>query len=217
MATAKFSIGEALRFGWETTKKNLWFFAGLVIVVGLISLAPNIINAVTGISKTAPALHLILVLTFNVVNLIIMMGLIKIWLKFCDNQKGSFSDLFSCVHLFFKLVGATIVYLLIILGGLILLIVPGIIWSIQFGYYAYLIVDKNAGPIQSLKMSSKITRGSKWNLFVFGLATIGIMLLGLLTLLVGTLVAMPVTSLAGVFVYRKLLSSTEPSPAPQAS
>ena len=217
MAAAKFSIGEALRFGWDTTRRNLWFFIGLLIVVGLINSFPDIINGITQISKTLPVLNLILVAVFTIVNFIVQLGMIKILLKFCDNQPGRFSDLFSCAHLFFKMVGASIVYALIVLVGFILLIVPGIIWSIQFGYYIYLIVDKDLGPIQALKMSSKITRGSKRHLFVFALAIVGVILLGVLALFVGLLVAIPIVSLAGAFVYRKLLSSIEPNIAPQAS
>ena len=85
MALAKFSIKEALRFGWDTTKKNIWFLIGLIIVTGIISSIPNIIDALTHISKTAPASYFILALAFTVVNLIMQLGMIKIWLKF---QRG---------------------------------------------------------------------------------------------------------------------------------
>ena len=107
--------------------------------------------------------------------------------------------------LFSKYILSLIIYGLIVLAGLILLIIPGIIWAIKFQFFGYFIVDKGLGPIESLKQSAKITKDTKWTLFLFGLLSGLINLLGALLLLVGLFATVPTTMMAKAFVYRKLL------------
>jgi uncharacterized membrane protein len=201
--TAKFSKGEAIRFGWETTKSNFWFFVVVLIIGGLLSVASNIIKIL------GEGWGVILSIVYFVLGILFLLGLIKISLKFCDKEKGKLSDLFSQYHLFFKFLFASILYCLIVAVGMILLIVPGLIWGIKFSFYPYFIVDKGLGPIEALRRSSTITKGSKWNLFVFFLIVSGINLLGALCLLIGLFATIPTTRIARAFVYRKLLAQTE--------
>ncbi|MFH1233046.1 MAG: DUF975 family protein [Patescibacteria group bacterium] len=207
MTTEKFSKKEAIKFGWEITKNNLVFFIGLLIVAGLISTIPSIISE--AIKTNSFALYIVINIVSQILGLIIGMGLIRITLKFCDNKKGEFSDLFSCFPLFFKYLLGSILYGLIVLGGMILLIVPGIIWAIEFQFFGYFIVDKGLGPIEALKKSSAITKNTKWDLFLFSLLLIGINLLGILCLGVGLFAAIPTIMVATAFVYRKLLVQIE--------
>ncbi len=204
--TNKFIISEAVQFGWNTTKSNIGFFIGLLIVAGLIQYVPDIIA--TTIEADAPFLSSIILIASYVLSMIVMMGLIKIFLRFCDGEKGGFSDLLSCYPLFFKYLVGSILYGLIVSLGLILLILPGIIWAIKFYFFDYLIIDKGLGPIDALEKSSEITRGVKLDLFTFGILLGILNLLGLLCLLVGLFVTIPVTMVATAFVYRKLVPKT---------
>mgnify|MGYP001580926209 CR=1 FL=1 len=207
MTIQKFSKREAIRFGWNTMKSNLGFFIGLLIVVILIGIVPGIIADL--LAKDAPVLSIIISIASWVLQLVIGMGLIKIALRFCDKEKGEFAELFSCFPLFFKYLFGSILCMLIVLGGMILLIIPGIIWSIKFQFFTYFIIDKGLGPIEALKRSSAITKGAKWDLFIFGLLLGLINLLGALCLLVGLFATIPTTIVAMAFVYRKLLAQTE--------
>jgi uncharacterized membrane protein len=137
------------------------------------------------------------------------MGLIRIAIRFCDNEKGGFADLFSCFPLVFKYLFSSILYVLVVFGGMILLIIPGIIWAIKFQFFSYFIVDRGLGPIEALKRSAVITKGVKWDLFVFRLLLMGINLLGVLCLLIGLFATIPMTMVAVAFVYRKLLAQLE--------
>lgn len=202
----KFVISDAVQFRWDTTKSNIGFFIGLLIVAGLIQYVTDIIAAI--IEADAPVLSIIIRIAAFVLSIIIGMGLIKIFLRFCDGEKGEFSDLFSCYPLFFKYLVGSILYGLIVSVGLILLIIPGIIWAIKFQFFDYLIVDKGLGPIDALEKSSEITRGVKWDLFIFDMLIGIINLLGFLCLLVGLFVTIPTTMVATAFVYRKLLPET---------
>lgn len=210
MNTKSFSKKEALQFGWETTKSNLRFFIGFLIVLIALIIIPYIIAI--RVMEINVFLGSIFHLIDYVLTLIVSMGLIKTVLRFCDNEKGNFKDLFSQYPLFFKYLGGSILYFLIVFAGLILLIVPGIVWGIKFLFYDYFIIDKKLGPIEALKKSSAITKGQKWNLFVFFLIVFAINLIGALALLIGLFVTVPITMVATAFVYRKLSSQLEITP-----
>ena len=213
MATQKFSIGEALAFGWETMKSNLGFFIGLLIAWGLLYTVPAIIAGM--VMEANVFLGVILHIADLALTLVISMGLVKVALRFCDQEKGRFSDLLSQRRLFFKYLFALILYGLIVFGGTLLLIVPGIIWGIKFWFFDYFVIDKKMGPIEALKKSYAVTTGVKWNLFVFFLALTGINLLGALCLLIGLFATIPTTMVAWAFVYRKLLAQAEVAPVPE--
>ena len=213
MAIKKFSKREAIRFGWNIMEKNFWFFAGVLIVVGLINYTSNIISE--SIKKEFAILPILVGIVCLVLQIVVQLGLIKIALNLHDNKERKFSDFFSCFHLFFRYIFGWILYILIVSGGFILLIVPGIIWSIKFQLSGYFIIDKGVGPMEALKRSSAITQGTKWNLFLLESLLGLINLLGVLCLIVGLFATMPTTMVAQAFVYRKLLSYVENPQVPQ--
>ena len=135
--------------------------------------------------------------------------------------KGNFQTFSPVILSFFDYLIGSILYGLIVVVGLILLIIPGIIWAIKFQFFDYLIVDKGLGPIDALEKSSDITRGVKWDLFAFGILLAIINILGFLCLVVGLFVTIPVTLVAMAFVYRELLPETSqeyvPNRDPQLS
>ena len=228
MAEQKFSKGEAIRFGWETTTQNLWFFVGLLIVVGLLYFIPKVVTRYLssllqftrgpfdnlGVQILAASPSFFLGLAAWVLQFAAGIGLLRIILIFCDGAKAQFSDLFSCFPLFFKYLFGSILYGLIVVGGVLLLIVPGIIWAIAYQFFSYLIIDKKMGPVAALKKSGQITKGVKWNLFLFGLLLAGINILGALALVIGLFVTIPTTMVATAFVYRKLLTAAETAQVP---
>lgn len=204
--TKSFSSKEAVRFGWETTKKNFWFLVGITAVMGLIQFIPGFLESYL---RDQEALLGVINIIGYVVSLVLSLGLIKIVLAFYDKRKPQFSELFAFdPKLILRYFLATLLYSLIVLLGFILLIIPGVYLSIKYGFYPYLIVDKNMGVFESFSKSGEIAKGNIWNLFVFGLLLMLIAIVGIVALLVGLLVALPVISLAEVYVYRKLVSSS---------
>ncbi|MFH1440431.1 MAG: hypothetical protein ABIH18_00080 [Candidatus Omnitrophota bacterium] len=144
-----------------------------------------------------------------VVGIIMQIGGVKICLLLSRDQKPAVSELFSNGSLFWKFLLGSICYTLAILGGFILLIIPGIILMVMLGMYAYFIVDKNMGPIESLKASRALTKGVRWQLFCFGALLSLINLAGLLCLVVGLLFTIPASYIAMAYVYDKLRKQDE--------
>ena len=197
MKVNKFSIGEAIKFGWDKVKSNIILFAGIIIISILI-------NAVTKNDEQP------LILIFGLfLNQLISLGFVNSSLKITDNFKIKFDDFFSCYPLFLKYLIGSILYILMVYVGLILLIVPGIILAIRFQFYAYFIIDKEIGPIDALKKSFSLTNGALWQLLIFDLLLVCINIIGLLALILGLFVTIPLTSIANAFVYRKLMNQTK--------
>lgn len=207
---ASFSISDSVSYGWQTTKKNFKFFFILLLILLAVNIVPNMLswgeNHPTMFSPNNGEDFLVFIINIIgwVLQMVVSLGLIGIALKIHDKKKVEYKNLFDYFRLVIPYIFGSIVYGLVVLVGLILLIVPGIIWGIKFRYYTYFMVDKNMGPIDAMKESSKITQGNKWNLFLFGLVMGLINILGFLALFVGLLVTIPISMMAEAYVFRKL-------------
>ncbi|MCM8796510.1 MAG: hypothetical protein NC923_01300 [Candidatus Omnitrophica bacterium] len=144
-----------------------------------------------------------------VVAIIMNIGWVKITLLCSRDQKPNVSELFSNGGLFFSFILASICYTLAIIGGFILLIIPGIILIIMLSMYQYFIIDKNMGPLASLKASYALTKGARWQLSWFMVLALLINLGGVLCFLVGLLFTIPLTSIATAYVYDQLRRQEE--------
>nr|MBI5455527.1 glycerophosphoryl diester phosphodiesterase membrane domain-containing protein [Candidatus Levybacteria bacterium] len=199
-----FSKRQAISFGFKTAKKNVFFFLSIFVVWAMVTFITSGVQSSLNLNKQF-LLSFIFSLSMWVVNSIIAMGIINICLKFVDNKTPKLKDIFYIKNLF-NFILASILRTIIIVAGLILFIIPGIIFSIKLQFSEYLIVDKNLSAVDSIKKSWQMTKGVKWNLFLLGLLLGLINILGILAFLVGTLITVPLTLIANAYVYRKLLS-----------
>ncbi len=205
--TVTFSKAEALRFGWETLKAQLVFLMGLMLLILGLNALPELGRWQT--MEAAPVLALVWTLCGYLVQMATQMGLVRISLRLVDGQQPRYGELFGDLTTFGRYVAGNLLFLLIILGGLLLLVIPGIIWSIQYQFAPFLIVDRNFGLKEAFKKSAEITSGVKREVFLFFLLVLGINLLGLMAFAVGLLVTLPATMVAYTFMYRKLLERKE--------
>lgn len=200
-----FSIKEAVSFGWSKTLENFWLLAAVVFVIFVANYAYLVISFFVGKKEGLSYLFILLVsyIVFAVISMILYLGAIEIGLKIAKGKEPKFQDLFSQIKKFFSYFVASFLYGLLVLVGILLFIVPGIIWSIKYRFFTYFIVE-GEGPINALKKSGQITSGAKAKLFVFGIVLGLISFLGALALLVGVFWTMPLVILADIFVFYKL-------------
>jgi uncharacterized membrane protein len=157
--------------------------------------------AITYFSNKA---HWSVTLILMIVSIITRIGYNKIFLRISNNETPKFTDVFQEYKLFWKYLGVSILHGLVIIGGLILLIIPGIIWAVRFSFAPLILVDTSMGPIASMKESYAITRDNFWPLLLFWLA-IGILnIFGFIIFGVGLLVSVPISTFATIYVYRAL-------------
>ncbi len=217
-----FPIKESFKHGWDKTKTNFWKILSLLIIAIIPSFASSAISAAIENSHSVLAIIIlvILIVAVNIASVVIDIGFIKMSLRISDGENPPVKDIFSAYGVFWRYLGASILYGLIILGGFILLIIPGIIWTIKYSFAPLIVIDTKAGPIAALKESGRITDGSKWKLFGFGLLSALVAAAGYLAFFVGALVTIPITTFAWVYVYRTLSKakagvSAEPLSSPQ--
>ncbi len=207
MSDKTFSIKEALQFGWDTLQANVVLYLKLLAILVVLSIIPAMI-----VGKLSAATGGIVGIPLQFLNIVwqsvLGMGVLKICLKLYDKKTVDFTDLWSSAPLILNYLITKFIFSVIVLVGFILLIIPGMIWMMQFYLSTYLVIDRGATPMQALKASSAITQGAKWDLGIFTTVSALINLGGLLLLGVGVMVTLPVTILASVHIYRTLLSKT---------
>jgi uncharacterized membrane protein len=81
----------------------------------------------------------------------------------------------------------------------------------MFIFTTFIVVDRELGPIEAMKESYRITRGHKWDLLGLVYVLIIVAVFGLVALVVGLLVSIPVCTLALVHTYRVLSAGRGPA------
>lgn len=204
MIDTSFSIKEAIRFGWTEFKKDPWFFVG--VTAGLTGFS-IVVESLTGDGYGVGALlgFLISLLASTIVTI----AYARMALSTVAGAHVGWNGLWAPQH-FFSSLGSGILQFIIIFIGFILLIVPGIIAGLLLCFTQLAVVDKNLSPVEALKESYRLSRPHLWQLFLFSLSLIVLNLIGLIALVVGLLVTIPVTLIAVASVYKKLSGALEP-------
>jgi hypothetical protein len=202
-----FSKSDSIEQAWELTKANFWFLVGLAFIVALVSNLPASVAELVD--------HEGLTITLSVISWVVQIflsiGIIDICLKLARGENANWGQLWTKRHLFWRYIGGSILYSLIVVGGLLLLIIPGVIWGLKYQFFTYALVDKELSVMEALQESSRLTQGHKGNIFVLNILLSLIAMLGLLLLFIGLLVAMPIIWLAYSVVYLKLQELSNPA------
>jgi hypothetical protein len=233
-----FSPSSALRFGWETFKKRPWLFVGAFVLVALAQ------AVVEGLSRAVDApfggtesdYAFLGGLVSLALSTLISMGITAFGLAAHDNPETVELSALWRPHPFWKYLGLTLLFSLIIVAVFLLgfalfaalardagfavavplVVVLGAILALMLLFSGFLVIDRGLGPIQALKESHRITRGYKWPLFLLCLLLVLINVAGVLALIVGLLVSAPVSLLALTHAYRVLSGGAVPRPADAA-
>lgn len=202
-----------LSYAWKTFTTRPVFIIGSGILLFLVmvfsSLLQDAIKAIgsqAGAGTMAPAI--LAGIIGIVISFLVEMGRINFYLKLHDAVEAVTYRSFWFTKSAVNFVATSIIVGIATVIGFVLLIVPGIIVAIVFGFSLYLVIDKGLGPIEAMKESARLTKGNRWNLFLLGVLLVGINILGFLALLVGLLVTLPLSVLAVIHAYRTLSSDT---------
>jgi uncharacterized membrane protein len=191
-----------LKEAWDLFKKNLNIILIVIGVYFVYYVAQYGVNFVFGKSVLASLISIIFMILF----LVIQLGAYNLMLKVVDGKKAEFKDLYTYPEAALKVlrnIVAGIIVGFIVVGGLILFIIPGIYLGIRLMFFTYYIVDKNAGIMDSIKMSWELTRKGVINLFFFSIILLFLNFLGALLFGIGLAITIPLTFLATTLLYRK--------------
>jgi uncharacterized membrane protein len=191
-----------IKEAWELFKKNLNVILIVIGVYFVYYLAQYLVNYVFGQTILASLISIIFMLLF----LVIQLGAYNVMLRVVDGKGATFKDLYTYPDAAMKVIRnivAGFIVGVIVIGGLILFVIPGIYLGIRLMFFTYYIVDKNAGIMDSIKMSWELTRSAVINLFLFSLLLVFLNFLGALLFGIGLAVTIPLTFLATALLYRK--------------
>ena len=133
------------------------------------------------------------------------MGLMFISLKIARGEPLNNFDLFAKWRKIGWFILLAIIMQVCVLAGMALLIVPGIILACSWFLAPWYIVDQDMKPVQAIKASMAATHGSKAQIFVFGLVSFCIVLVGVCgTCCFGYFVLIPMLFIAKAHIYLAL-------------
>ena len=203
-----FSTADALRFGWKKTKDNLQpllWIGGAGAFLALLQAALN---------GARPGLGSLLFMAVQVLQLGVTLAWIRVALWAYDGEQVQVPRpevLWPTLPAFLL---AAVLYGLLVTVGLALLVVPGLLWAVTYGFFGFALLDRGLGPIAALRESARMTRGRRLRLLGFGLVLAGVNLLGALALGVGLFLSVPTTFIAAGWAYRHLASRAASVVAP---
>lgn len=98
---------------------------------------------------------------------------------------------------------------LIISLGILILIVPGIIFACKLAFVPFLVMDKKLNAMDAIRKSWEMTCGYTWRIFVMGIVSFCICILGLICLIVGIFPALMWIIAAFATMYESVLLKVE--------
>lgn len=209
----------------------LGWFISQIIVFGLQMVLNILVAAAQASGVDPAVVAILNVTTSFGANLLflwISLGISIYFLKVARGQPAKLGDLFSAspghwvtmlVVSIILIVGFAIVAALVMAPGAILLAVDstlGVIglvvgalilvpfylfWFVTFFVSPFLVVDRNPGIADTIRLLFGITRGNRFALILAALLNVAIMFIGFLALCVGAIVAIPLTYMVWTVAY----------------
>jgi len=132
-------------------------------------------------------------------------------LRAARGDKLEIKDMFEAFKNYVNVVLANILAGAIIVIGLVLLIVPGIVFACKLAFVPYLVVDRKMEAIEAVKESWQMIGGYAWKIFLIGLLAIPISIAGLICFGVGIIFAVMWINLAFASLYHAVSSVDQSS------
>lgn len=186
MTPVKIDLGQLFSLSYELFVQNL----GLLIAAAVICLVPQLfINIVEYMAEDRNGnmglLAWLIILVMNLIQTFLVIGQTRIALNIVRGREVDFSELFSGGDKFFSIIGFSILIFVPMACSLLLLVVPFVFLLLYFWPSYTLIVDRKSSVLDSFGMAHKIGAPNLMNSFVLGLASFGIVLLGMLACGIG--------------------------------
>ncbi|MEW6025672.1 MAG: hypothetical protein AB1599_00045 [Planctomycetota bacterium] len=134
-------------------------------------------------------------------------GLMQVNLKAARGENLEVGDLFAGFKNYGNVLLAMLLTSLIICGGLLLLIVPGVIFACKLAFVPFLVMDQKKDAIEAIKQSWNMTGGYSMKIFLLYLLGVPIAIAGLIALCVGIIPASMWISLAVAVMYYAVVSA----------
>lgn len=189
---AKIDVMACFERSWELLKADFWGLVGVTTVVVLVTLAAGMV----------PLLKWLVNLFLSGV---LFGGLYAFYLKKLRGQNATLGDAFSGFSVAFApLALASLLINVFVALGFVCLVLPGIYLAVAYGFTLLLIVDKKLPFWNAMEVSRRVITAQWWRLLLLVLLGAIISVAGVLALLVGIFIAIPLAIGALAVAYERL-------------
>jgi uncharacterized membrane protein len=167
-------FSKMLAYAWDLLKKNPTLYIGLTLISIIINFIPHI----------------------SIFSIFINIGFFNCCYKLMKDENINFSDYFFSFQSFSRFLNILVAVVLMTVAtllGYVLLIIPGIYISVALVFTTVVMVTENKDGIDALKRSKEIVDGRWWNVFMFCGFLFLLNIAGLLCLVIGLVVTIPLT------------------------
>jgi uncharacterized membrane protein len=211
--------GEVISTSWTIFKSQLGIVVAAVLIVIVLGAVANYLPAILGLLvqiglqnnrgaqggiQPAQVVQFAFMPLIWVFQIFLSTGQTILFLKVARGQPAEVGDLFRGGHYFLRALGGNLLFTLMIVFGLLLLVVPGVILSLMFWPFMYVLVDTDAPGMQCLSRAMEITRNTWGTVLLLWLVAFGLGILGVLACCVGTVFTVPLTLLLFAVAYCRM-------------
>ncbi|MCA9082046.1 MAG: hypothetical protein KDA58_15900 [Planctomycetaceae bacterium] len=198
--------GEVVSVAWERFKDQMGVAIGLIVVGGMVNMMASMPQNVLGqmlengaVGRDMLPVVIVMQLGFVALGFVVQswlsVGTAIAMLKISRGQAARIEDLFTGGPYLLRMMGNSIVFGLGMVIGLLLLVVPGILFVLTFWPFLYVLVDRDERGLDPLFLSREITSGNWGSIFLLCVISVVVNFLGLMCLCVGMLFTVPLTYL----------------------
>ena len=179
----EFSIGQLLILSWDVFSKNFY----ILVLTGLIMYLPVFIASeviiVSELGLTQLSILGIIAFISLAVSIIVTLSYYRIIESHLNNSIITIGDALSfSMNRLGKAAWTSIIAGVIVLLLSLLLIIPGIIWGIYYGFILFVVAQKNIGGWNALAVSKSLVVGRWWKVFWYGLVISMVVAMGAILL-----------------------------------
>ena len=175
-----------------------------IIIVELIALPFNIL--ILYLTDEGSNLELILTIISSLLLMPLTIGTYDYFLKIVRNDQADIKVLFNYLNRFGTILLTIVISSMMIMAGSMLFIIPGIIISLMYSQYSYVIIDNpDYNAIKVLKQSRELMDGYKLDYLLFNLKFIGWILLTIFTFGLAGIYVIPYIIISQVKYYDNLV------------
>ncbi len=195
-------VSDIFRPSWRLCKSQIWILAGLLIGYMLISFTLSVF--MTPLNKSLSGVIVSQVINW-VISVIFSLGYAKNMLQTIDGEEPQFSAYLQPIGKIINMIIATVLVCFAVVVGFVLLIIPGFYFLIQLQFVSLYILEEDAGPIEAIQKSWRLTQGKMGFLVMLLLTQLLLVVIGVCLLGVGLLVTLPLCNMLCCYTFRELI------------
>ena len=209
-------VGWTLKGTWELFKVHFGILIGITMIMVTAGIVTSVgllifrfaVMAITGevnqpgeITPTMVGVSIFENLVNQLVSIWFTIGAIRVMLQISRNQRPNLGLLLQSAPFFIRTCLATLLFGILVVGGMILFFFPCIYIILTYWNYTYFIVDRNCGVIEAFRLAKVHASGNRLSIFVIGLIISGLGFLGVLACCLGWIATTPYCLLLLVITY----------------